>query len=273
MGRIDAASADSFFNNLRAADGHHLVFASLAGAIWNVSNTILVAAIAVAGLAVAFPIGIGLALVIGSVLNYVVTPKGNPWLLFGGIGLICLAIMFDAMAYRRLTGETKVSTKGIILSLVAGVGVGVFYPFVAKLLVGENHLGPYAVAFIFSIGVLVSNILFNYFMMRHPVLGPALTMGDYLRGTRTAHLWGIFGGVIWGTGTVCNFVASYAKIVGPETSYAIGQGATMVSALWGVLLWKEFSGAGADVKRLLALMFPSFLVGLTAVALAPVILW
>jgi glucose uptake protein len=271
MGRTDPLSPDSFLNNLRSADSRHIFFAFLGGAIWNVANIILVAAIAIAGMAVAFPVGIGLAIVIGSVSSYFVTPVGNPWLLFGGVGLVCLGILFDAMAYRRLSGDTKVSTKGILLSLLAGVGVGAFFPFVAKSLVGENHLGPYGVCFVFMLGVVVSNIFFNYLMMRRPVVGPPVTMGDYFRGTRRAHLWGLLAGIIWGTGTVANFVVSYAKMVGPATSYAIGQGATMVSAIWGVFLWKEFRGGGPEVKRMLALMFLFFILGLTSVALAPVV--
>ena len=271
LGRTDPLSPDSFFNNLGSADGRHIFYAFLGGAIWNVANIILVAAIAIAGMAVAFPVGIGLAVVIGSVSSYIITPVGNPWLLFGGIGLICLAILFDALAYRRLSGATKVSTKGIILSLLAGVGVGAFFPFVAKSLVGENHLGPYGVCFVFMTGVVVSNIFFNYFMMRRPVVGEPVTMGDYLRGSRKFHILGILAGIIWGIGTVANFVVSYAKMVGPAASFAIGQGATMVSAIFGVFVWKEFRGAGSDAKRFLALMFLFFILGLTAVALAPVV--
>ena len=270
MGRTDPLSPDSFFNNLRSADSRHIFFALLGGAIWNAANIMLVAAIAIAGMAVAFPVGLGLAIVIGSVLSYFITPVGNPWLLFGGIGLVCVAIMFDAMAYRRLAGDTKVSTKGILLSLLAGVGLGAFYPFVAKSLVGENHLGPYGVCFVFVLGVVVSNFFFNYFIMRRPVVGLPVTMGDYFRGTRRAHLWGLLAGIIWGTAAVANFVVCYPKMVGPATSCAIGQGGTLVSAIWGVFLWKEFRGGGPEVKRMLALMFLFFILGLTSVALAVV---
>ena len=113
-------------------------------------------------MAVAFPVGIGLALVIGSVLNYIITPKGNPLLLFGGVALVCVAIVLDAMAYRQLSPDAKASTKGIVLSLLGGFGMGLFYPFVAKGTSGENHLGPYTVAFIFGLGILASNIPANY---------------------------------------------------------------------------------------------------------------
>jgi glucose uptake protein len=229
-----------------------------------------VAAIAIAGMAVAFPIGIGLALVIGSILNYLITPKGNPWFLFGGIVLVIIAIVLDAMAYRRLSGSSGVTTRGIALSLLCGVGMGLFYPFVAKALASPRHLTPYTVAFVFATGVLVSNFPLNYVLMKRPVSGKPVSFAEYFAGRRALHLWGIVGGAIWTVGTISNFVASYAEMVGPATSYSLGQGATMVSAVWGVFVWKEFRGTGRGVKLLLALMFTFFIVGLAGVALAPV---
>ena len=269
LGRTDAASPDSFFQNLSSADLTHFAYAFFAGVIFNIANILIVAAIAIAGLAVAFPVGIGLALVIGSVLNYIITPKGNPLMLFGGIALVCVAIMLDALAYRKLSSDVKVSKKGIVVSLLGGFAMGLFYPLVAKALSGDNHLGPYTVAFIFALGIVLSTIPLNYVFMRRPVAGPPVALGDYFRGAAAVHFWGVVGGAIWTVGTISNFVASYAQMVGPATSYALGQGATMVAAIWGVFIWKEFRGAGATAQRLLALMFFFFLAGLTCVALAP----
>ena len=271
LGNTDPASPDSFLANLRSADTRHLVLALLGGAVFNVANILLVAAIAIAGLAVAFPIGIGLALVIGSVLNYLITPKGNPLLLFGGIALVIVAILLDALAYRRLVKDLSVSTRGIVLSLLAGAGMGLFYPFVAKATTGPNHLGPYSVALVFSLGVLLCTLPVNYIFMRKPITGAPVAMSDYFRGSATLHCWGIIGGVIWGIGMISNFIASYAQMVGPATAYALGQGATMVSAIWGVFVWREFAGAPPAARRLVALMFLFFLAGLTCVAIAPVV--
>lgn len=272
LGRTDPASPESFFNNLGSASVRNLLLALAGGVIFNIANMLLVAAIGIAGLAVAFPIGIGLALVIGSVLNYAITPQGNPLLLFGGVGLVCVAIVLDAMAYRKLSGDVKVTTKGIVLSLLAGVGMGFFYPFIAKAIKGEGHLGPYSVMFVFAVGIVVSNLLLNYILMRHPITdAPPVSLSDYFAARRGLHVWGIMGGLIWGVGTVSNFVASYAQMVGPATSYALGQGATMVSALWGVFVWKEFRGAGPAAKRFLTLMFVFFILGLAGVALAPLV--
>jgi glucose uptake protein len=271
LGRTQAANPDSFLSNLRAADTAHLLMAFAGGVVFNVGNILLVAAIALAGLAVAFPIGIGLALVIGAVLNYVVTPKGNPFFLFVGVGLVCVAIVLDALAYRKLTENLKVSTKGIVVSIFSGIGIGVFYPLIAKALKGANHLGPYTVMFVFAVGILACTFPANYAFMRRPVSGPPVQLREYFKGSGAPHFWGVLGGMIWCIGTTSNFVASYAQMVGPATSYALGQGATMISAVWGVFVWKEFAGAGPSTRRLLALMFMFFLVGLACVALAPVV--
>jgi glucose uptake protein len=240
------------------------------GMIFNLGNLLLVAAIAIAGMAVAFPLGAGLALVIGAVLNYAVSPKGNPLLLFGGILLVCAAIAANAMAYRGLQKAGKSGTKGILLSLLCGVVIGLFYPFVAKALTGENHLGPYTVYFVFALGALVSNFPLNYAFMRRPVSGSSLSIRDYLKGSSAAHAWGVLGGLIWGTGTICSFVVAYTPMVGPATSFSLSEGNTMISAIWGVFVWKEFHGASSGVKRLLALMFALFVVGLVSISLAPV---
>ena len=213
----------------------------------------------------------GLALVIGAIVNYIISPKGNPILLFGGIGLICIAILLDAMAYRGLSRNTKATTKGVVLSLACGIAVGLFYPFVAKALTGPNHLGPYTVFFVFAMGAAVSNFPMNYGLMRRPISGQPLRMKDYFHGRMSLHLWGILGGAIWGIGTVANFAASYVPTIGPATSFSLGEGNTMISAIWGIFVWKEFQGAGSRVKGLLAIMFLFFVLGLSCIALAPVI--
>jgi len=271
LGRTDPASRDSFFRNLGAADLTHLAYPLIGGIVFNVGNIMLVAGIEIAGLAVAFPVGIGLALVIGSVLNYIVTPKGNPLLLFGGVALVCLAIVLDALAYRKISSDVKVTTKGIVLSVMSGVFIGMFYPLIAKGLTGENHLGPYTVMVMFAVGILICTVPLNAVLMKRPVSGTPVAMSAYLAGTGGLHLYGILGGIIWAVGTTSNFVASYAQMVGSAASYALGQGATMVSAIWGIFVWKEFRGAGPEARRLLALMFVFFILGLACVALAPVL--
>ena len=264
-------SGKSFLADISQSSTHSIVLAMIGGAIFNVANLLLVAAIDIAGLAVAFPIGIGLALIIGAVSSYVIAPKGNSLLLFGGIALVVAAIVFDAIAYRlREIGRQAMSKRGIVISLIAGVLMGCFYPFVSKAMTGANAPGPYAAVFFFVMGVAVCAIPVNYLFMRMPLDGsePA-PMSAYVKAPLFWHMCGILGGAIWCTGAVANFVASQAHIVGPAVSYSIGQGATMISACWGVLVWREFSQAPPPAKTYLTWMFILFLCGLTAIAAAP----
>ena len=251
-----------------------ILYAMIGGAVFNVANLLLVAAIDVAGLAVAFPVGIGLALVIGAISNYLIKPVGNPLLLFGGVALVAVAIVLDAGAYRKREATAKAATtRGIVLSLVAGVLMGCFYPFVAQALngvPGKPAPGPYAVSMFFILGLLISTVPANLLLMAKPLDGkPRVDGADYGRAPLGWHLAGVLGGAIWCTGGVANFVASGAHLVGPAVSYTIGQGATMVSACWGVFVWREFAGAPRAAKLLLFFMFIFFLLGLGAVALAP----
>jgi glucose uptake protein len=251
-----------------------ILYAVCGGAVFNVANLLLVAAIDVAGLAVAFPVGIGLALVVGAISSYMVTPAGNPLLLFGGVALVAVAIVLDAAAYRKREATAKAATtRGIVLSLIAGVLMGCFYPFVARALSGtpgKPAPGPYAVALFFTLGLLLSTVPANLLLMAKPLDGkPPVDGKDYGRAPFGWHLAGMLGGAIWCTGGVANFVASGAHLVGPAVSYTIGQGATMVSACWGVFVWREFAGSPRSAKLLLFFMFIFFLLGLGAVALAP----
>jgi glucose uptake protein len=263
-----------FLSDMVMASPQAMLLAACGGAIFNVANLLLVAAIDVAGLAVAFPVGIGLALVVGSVSSYLVNPKANPILLFGGVALVAVAIVLDAAAYRKRESEAKAATtRGIVLSLVAGLLMGSFYPLVARAMEGTSMRpgpGPYATAMFFAIGVLVSTVPANLLLMAKPLDGkPPVKLSGYWDALSRWHFAGLLGGAIWCCGAVANFVASGAHKVGPAVSYAIGQGATMVSACWGVFVWKEFAGAPKAAKVLLVLMFIFFALGLTAVALAP----
>lgn len=260
-----------FVRDLMHADGQHIWFAMAGGAIFNVANLLLVAAIEIAGLAVAFPVGIGIALVVGAVGSYVVAPAGNPGLLFGGILVVIVAIILDASAYRLREEKRSVSRRGVILSVVSGILMGTFYPFVSHAMQGSDAPGPYATSLFFAIGVAVCSLLANFILMRKPLDGKEpVSFSGYTQAPAQWHLWGILGGAIWCTGAVLNFVASRAHIVGPAVSYSIGQGATMISAAWGVFIWHEFASAPRRSRMLLAWMFVFFVCGLTAVALAPV---
>ena len=253
------------------------VFAFLGGVVFNLANILLVSAIDIAGLAVAFPIGIGIALVEGVIINYVLKPKGNPVLLFAGVLAIMIAVIIDALAYKKLPTEGQKTTgKGIVISIVAGVLMGLFYYLVQKGVVAdfvnpeEGKLGPYAAVVVFSLGLFASSFLWNSIVMAKPFVGEPVAFGDYFKkGNPRLHLIGILGGIIWSIGMSFNIVAS--GTAGPAISYGLGQGATMIAALWGVFIWKEFKSAPAGTNKLLALMFIFFIVGLTLIITARIV--
>ncbi len=264
-----------FFDDLKNAAVSSIGYAIAGGVVFNAANILLTGAIEIAGLAVAFPLGVGISIVIGVILNYLITARNDPILLFGGVLLLIGGIIMDAFAYRAHAGQdTRRSPRtGIILCIVSGIGLGLFYPLVAKSLSVPSHLGPYGVGVFFMLGMLTSNFAFNIAAMRRPITGkPPLPLNTYFQIPPRWHLVGIFlGGGVWGLGTVFNFVASGTGIVGPATSFAMGNGATMVSAVWGVFIWKEFAGASAKVNWLLAVMFVLFISGLSLIALSPVL--
>jgi glucose uptake protein len=265
-----------FLADLRQAEGRYLWSAFLGGVVFNLSNILLVAAIDIAGMAVAFPIGVGLALALGVMTNYVATPVGNPVLLFAGVAGVVVAILLSAAAYRRLPSRgARTSGKGIALSVVAGLLMGYFYRFVAASMSTDfrnlepGKLGPYSAVVVFSLGLLLSNLLWNTIVMARPFVGEPVPMGDYFRkGTPRLHAVGILGGAIWNVGMALSIIASGAA--GFAISYGLGQGATLVAALWGVFVWKEFAKAPAGTSRLLAAMFAAFVIGLALIVYARV---
>lgn len=261
-----------FMEDLRQISGASAGSALLGGAIFNLANILLVAAIDIAGMSVAFPVGIGIALVLGVVLNYIADPIGNAALLFAGVLLVVLAIILDAVAYRKIPGQTAgVSTKGLVLSVACGVLMGFFYRFVAASMYPDftqpqpGKVGPYAAVLVFAVGVFLSNFIINTFIMKKPFVGKPVSYADYFRGSLGTHLTGILGGIIWGVGMSFNIIASGRA--GFAISYGLGQGATMVAALWGVFIWKEFRSA-PGTSRLIAAMFGCFFVGLALIILA-----
>lgn len=262
----------SFLADLAQADGKSLLFAFLGGVVFNIANILLVAAIAIAGMSVAFPVGIGLALALGVIVNYISTPVGNPVVLFVGVAFVVLAIILSAMAYRKLPSQTTTKTKGIVISLAAGVLMGFWYYFVAASMTenfvnpAAGKLTPYSASVIMAIGLFISNFLWNTIFMYKPIEGEKVTYRDYFKkGDTRLHLIGILGGAIWGLGTVVNIIA--AEQAGYAISYGLGQGATLISALWGVFIWKEFKGA-KGVNGLLTAMFLFFVVGLAMIIVA-----
>jgi len=255
-----------FVEDIRQAEIRNIGNAFLGGIIFNAANILVAAAISIAGMSVAFPVGIGIALVLGVIVNYIASPQGNAMWLFAGVALITVAIVIDAVAYRKKASQShKVPTKGIVLSIVGGVLMALFYRFVASSMVANmeqpevGFLTPYTAVFVFSVGILISNFLFNTLLMKRPFEGNPVTFSQYFGGTGKEHFTGILGGMIWSIGMTFSIIA--AGKAGFAISYGLGQGATLVAALWGVFIWKEFYGV-KGTKGLLTTMFFLFLLGI-----------
>jgi glucose uptake protein len=259
--------ASSFVNNVQAADASNIVSTLVGGAIFNLANLLLVAAIDMAGLAVAFPVSIGIALVVGVVLNFILQPKGSGLLLAGGVACAFVAVVLDGKAYGSLASSGRsVSKKSIVTCIVSGVLMGLWSPFTTYGTTRGNALTPYSSVVFLTMGALLSCFVWNLYFMKRPLAGEPVGFGGFFTAPASGHLLGLLGGVIWGTGTVFNIVAGKATTF--AISYAIGQSAPMVAALWGVLAWKEFAGSGSRAKLYLALMFVFYAMAILLVARA-----
>lgn len=240
----------------------------LGGIIFNASNILLSASTSIAGLAVAFPLGVGISLVLGTIVNYIGAPKGDPVTLFVGVALIVVAIICNGIASGKLQKDEKAgASKGIVLAVIAGTLMAFFYRFVAAAMDLDNFAvpaagkaTPYTAIVVFSLGVLLSNFIFNTFVMKKPFVGEPVSYKEYFKGNFKTHLVGMLGGAIWCLGTAFSYIASGKA--GAAVSYALGQGAPMIAAIWGVFIWKEFKGATKGIYALLGLMFCLFVAGL-----------
>ncbi len=257
--------SSSFLNNVQSADTSNIVSTMVGGVIFNLANLLLVAAIDMAGLAVAFPVSIGIALVVGVVLSYALQPKGNGLFLTAGVACALIAVILDGKAYGNLKiAGRSVSRKSIITCVVSGVLMGLWAPFVTRSMTRGNTLGPYSVAVFLTLGALLSCFIWNIYFMKKPLVGEPVSFSGFFSGPPSGHLLGLAGGAIWGIGMVFNLVA--ASFTGVAISYAIGQSAPMVAALWGVFAWKEFAGSGSRAKMYLVLMFAFYVLAILLIA-------
>jgi glucose uptake protein len=255
--------------NLAAATPNSVGAAMLSGALFNLANVLLVVAIDAAGMSVAFPLGIGLALVIGTVTSYIATPQGNPIFLAAGVALVVLAMLFSAAASSSMNKAAKrASLRGILFAIAAGCLMGLFYPQLISSMspdfntISSGKLTPYTAGVVFATGLFLSNFVINTVFLR--IAG--LTYADYFRGSAKLHSLGILGGAIWMLALSVNVIAS--GVAGPAVSYALGQGATLIAAIWGVFIWREFRGAPGRSYTYIYLMFACYATGLVLAGMA-----
>lgn len=265
MGSTNGGPAN-FLNNVRSADLSNIGWALLAGVIFNLANLLLVAAIDMAGLAIAFPVAIGIALVVGTVLSFVQQQRGNVTMLGAGVLCAVVAVILDGKAYGELGTNREASRKSILVCIISGVLMGLWAPFSTRALTHGNTLGPYSIAVFLTGGALLSCLLWNVYFMKKPLVGQPVAFSGFFSGPMNGHVLGLLGGAIWATGTVFNLVA--ANFTGVAISYSIGQSAPMVAALWGVFVWKEFAGANKRAQAFLGLMFIFYFLAIFLIARA-----
>ncbi len=266
-----------FLDDLSQVSLSNFFSALLGGIVFNASNILLSSSMSLAGMSVAFPVGVGLAMVLGVFINYFTQPKGDAIILFLGVFLILLAILANSIASGKVVKNSEIDRTrrktGLLIAIFSGVLMAFFYRFVAITMDLEHlespavgMMTPYSALFVFALGIFLSNFLFNTIVMRHPFIGNSVSYKEYFRGNLNTHLVGLLGGGIWALGSACSYIAAGKS--GAAISYALGQGATMVAALWGILIWKEFKGASRSITILLISMMFLFFLGITLIVLS-----
>jgi glucose uptake protein len=289
-----------FMDNVMNAGKREWASAAGGGVVFAFGNIMLMAAISAAGMALAFPLALGTALIIGAVLSWAASPGGNPLNLWAGGLLVVVAMVADASGYRALgrqrhealakAGKARSTrrpsgVKGIVLSLFGGLLLGATPMLLQKATVPDTGLGPYAVWVFFGVGVLTTTLAVGMFLLNLSMQGEELSIAAYFKSTRRQHMLGWLGGAMWCTGAVASFVAIYANTapgangglpagaapVGPVPIYALAQSATLLAAIWGMLVWKEGKDGDFRVKAMMALTLVLFAGGVAMIALSPAI--
>jgi glucose uptake protein len=276
----------NFSDDLLNARREEWLFAILAAMIFNFGNMLTLAAASVAGISVAFPLAFGVAMIVSSWMNFLGHPGISTALLLGGTGFVILSLIVGSSGYSHLrvvqhealarAGRSKStrrpsSLKGILLALVGGLVLGTFAPLLFRAQDPQDGLGPYSLLFLFAVGVALSTFVFNLFFMNLPVDGDPLEIADYFKTPVKNHMFGFVAGIVWGIGAISIFVANTPKgdtpLSGPINPM-LGQAAPILTALLGLLIWKEFKGGDTRAKAFSGLMLVLFAIGLVFFATA-----
>lgn len=277
----------SFRDDMLIASKRAWLFGFLAGALFNLGNILLMAALSVAGMAIAFPIGLGVSMILGAVVDFVAQRTVPLTFVLLGCALLLAGVAAAALSYRNLlalrheeiarAGKAKSTRrpsplKPILLTVVGGLLLGSFAPLLDRAKAGEIGLGPYSLGFLFALGAFLSTFMYDLFLMNLPVDGEPLEIPEYFRGTIKNHLLGVVGGALWGLGMVAGFVA----LAAPQSAHpgraienAVGASAVLVAALWGIFAWKELRGGDGRVNVLASLMLLLIAGGIVVLAIAP----
>ena len=277
----------TFLDDMMRAGKRNMAFGAAAGMLFNLGYMLLVGGVSLAGMAIAFPLGLGMALILSSLLSYFSRPQGQPIMVFIGLGLVALALILDMVTHRLLsmrkeiqrmkagehrTLKPRISWRALLVSFIGGLLIGALGPLLSMAKTGDTGLGPYSLVVMFSVGILFSTFVFNLYLMNLPLSGRPLEILEYFRGRLRQHAIGLLGGAVWAMGIIASLVATSAPEeaqVARGTSFALLESAPLLAALWGLAAWKEFKEADARTTSLLVLMLFLYLAGLVMLALAP----
>jgi len=282
----------TFQDNLMLSGYRKMAWAVGSGVMLNLGTLLLLAAMTIAGMSVAFPLALGVALVIGAIWDYVSATQANTPLTFIGVALLLAAVIIAGLSYvvrlraernaaqKALTPDPRTKSKGakpasptlvIILSVVGGIVLTMFPRVLGEAIDGDNGLAPYSALVLLSIAALLSSPFFVLFFTTFPVASTAGMPSGYLAGSKKQHLLGLAGGALWGAGMLTGLMAAGAPQEAQPSAligYALNNAALLVAAAWGLLAWRETRGGGERVRVLTAGMMVLFLAGLGLVAYA-----
>lgn len=276
----------SFIDDLRIAGKHQELYGFLSGCIFNLGNMLLLGAVSVTGMAIAFPVALGLAIGVAGIFTLMINGTGNAVMLGLGCAALLGSVIFAFQAWKGYskqlllgqirqgkTKSTKVITsgKGVMLALLGGLVMGCCYPMIEMARNPDLGLGPYGLGFAFALGIFASSFVYGLFFANLPVAGDAVDVKKYLRGSRRQHLLGMLGGGLLVAGAIASFVAAKADraaAVRAPIGFGIVQASPLVALACGLLLWKELGDADGSVRTLVAAEALLFVMGLGALTMA-----
>jgi glucose uptake protein len=282
----------TFQDNLLLAGYRKMAWALGSGLVLNLGLLLLLAAMTVSGMSVAFPVALGVGLVIGTTWDAISTTPTSWVLVAGGIVLFLAAVVSIGLAHSwrleslRQAEQTPLrpdprvksarprqpgAALAIALAFISGIALSIFPRVLSEATSGENGLAPYSAVLLLSITALLSSPFFVLFFITFPISATAATGGSYLSGKAKQHLLGIGGGILWTGGALSALLAAGAPAAAqpnPLIQYALSHGAVLVAMAWGLLAWHEFRGANDRVRMMVTGTLVLFLSGLGVMAFA-----
>ncbi|MGA8030533.1 MAG: hypothetical protein WB992_25600, partial [Bryobacteraceae bacterium] len=265
----------TFSDRLLVAGRAAQVWLIAAGVVFNLGNMLLIAATSLLGMSIAFPMSIGLALIEVSFFHF---NAHNVFFLVGGIIFMTAAVLLDGMAsqFRDLSAakppktthrsphvrKMRKTTKGLIVALMSGILLGLFYPLAAKGMSGDLGVGPYGGALLFSVGILLSTPVYNLYFMNMAIEGGPISFNAYFTGRPQQHFLGFVGGALWILGALAALLAAASSQTGLALSVILPLASVILAIFWGTLTWKELSAAPKNAKLSIGLTAVFFICAL-----------